>query len=82
MKKYWFTTKRYGWGWTPATWQGWAIILIYCAAITKIFFAIDSQSHSVSDTLFGVAPICIVLTILLILICYLKGEKPRWRWGD
>jgi hypothetical protein len=22
-----------------------------------------------------------LLTLLLIGICYLKGEKPRWRWG-
>jgi uncharacterized membrane protein YhaH (DUF805 family) len=21
------------------------------------------------------------MVLLLILICYLKGEKPRWRWG-
>ena len=22
------------------------------------------------------------LTVVLILICYLKGERPRWRWGE
>jgi hypothetical protein len=22
------------------------------------------------------------LSLLLVLICWLKGEKPRWRWGD
>jgi hypothetical protein len=21
------------------------------------------------------------LSIILIVICYFKGEKPRWRWG-
>ena len=26
---------------------------------------------------------CIVaLTALLIAICWLKGEPPRWRWGE
>ena len=24
--KYWFKAKTYGYGWTPATWQGWGII--------------------------------------------------------
>jgi len=23
-----------------------------------------------------------VLTLVLVLICWLKGEPPRWRWGD
>ena len=23
----------------------------------------------------------LVLVLVLIIICYLKGEKPRWRWG-
>jgi hypothetical protein len=22
-----------------------------------------------------------VLTVLLVAICWLKGEPPRWRWG-
>ena len=22
-----------------------------------------------------------ILVVLLIVICLLKGEKPRWRWG-
>jgi len=22
------------------------------------------------------------LTVLLIAICWVKGEPPRWRWGD
>lgn len=24
----------------------------------------------------------VVLTAVLIWICWLKGEPPRWRWGD
>ncbi len=24
--KYWFKAKNYGWGWYPATWQGWLIL--------------------------------------------------------
>jgi hypothetical protein len=23
----------------------------------------------------------VVLVILLIIICYIKGEKPKWQWG-
>jgi len=27
MAEYWFKPKRYGYGATPATWQGWAVTL-------------------------------------------------------
>jgi hypothetical protein len=26
---------------------------------------------------------CVVaLSVVLMLVCWLKGEPPRWRWGD
>ncbi len=77
----WFKAKRYGYGWTPCTWQGWAILLAYCFAIVSCFVVIDRSSHSASDTLFVFIPFTIFLTILLIILCVKKGEKPRWRWG-
>jgi hypothetical protein len=24
----------------------------------------------------------LLMGLLLVAICYLKGEPPRWRWGD
>ncbi len=26
---YWFKRKLYGWGWTPAKWQGWVVVLAF-----------------------------------------------------
>jgi hypothetical protein len=23
-----------------------------------------------------------VMTVLLVVVCYAKGEPPSWRWGD
>ena len=77
---YWFKRKLYGWGWTPATWQGWAVITIYILAVLSFAFTIDDKA-SVREVLFtGTLPITL-LTITLIRICYKKGEKPRWTWG-
>lgn len=78
---YWFKAKLYGWGWTPATWQGWLVVLLFITLILLNFYYIDTRSHSVSDTLLNVVPRTAILIILLILICYLTGEKPRWQWG-
>jgi hypothetical protein len=27
----WFGPKRWGWGWSPASWQGWAVTLLFGA---------------------------------------------------
>jgi hypothetical protein len=74
---YWFPAKRYGWGWGfPATWQGWLVIAIYVALIGAGAAVI---SPSIRPVLF--AAYLTVLSLLLIAVCWMKGEPPRWRWG-
>ena len=80
--KLWFKAKRYGWGWYPVSWEGWIIILIYTFIMVKIFLSIDMNSHSGSDTLINFAIPFIVLTSILLTICYKKGEIPGWHWGE
>lgn len=78
---YWFRKKLWGWGWTPATWQGWAVLVGFVAVVFLNFYRIDTASHSASDTLTAFVPETLLLTILLIIICWKKGEKPSWQWG-
>lgn len=82
MNKRWFKAKTYGYGWYPASWQGWAIIITYISLVIQFFQLIDKNSHSVSDTLIGMVIPFVLLTILLLFIAYGTGEKPRWRWGN
>jgi hypothetical protein len=75
--KYWFPGKRYGWGWGfPAVWQGWVVLVTYVVLLIvgarwvlpvygTLIFAIYVASLSVG----------------LLIICWLKGERPTWRWG-
>jgi len=79
--KIWFKAKLYGWGWYPCTWQGWAIILFFAIAEILLFKIINYSSHSASDTLINFVPFAFLLIIVLVIICYIKGERPRWRWG-
>ncbi len=54
MLRGWF--KPWGWIYRPLRWQGFVVValaLIFCA---QVFVAVDSRSHSVSDTLYGVFP--------------------------
>jgi uncharacterized membrane protein YhaH (DUF805 family) len=81
---YWFKAKLYGWGWTPARWQGWLVIIVYIALVLTIALkgeeSIPGNPDSGTNFLVFALPI-IILTALLIFICYKKGEKPRWQWG-
>lgn len=54
MKTSWF--KRWGWFYVPTSWPGVIITLAALAFCIQAFTAVDRNSHSVSDTLYGVFP--------------------------
>jgi hypothetical protein len=76
-KQYWFPAKRYGWGWgMPDTWQGWLVILGFAlSAVVGIF--LFPPEHDVG----GFVLYFTGITVVLIGVCYAKGEPPAWRWG-
>jgi hypothetical protein len=74
--RYWFPAKRYGWGWgPPITWQGWAILVAFLVLIAVGAAVIPKHS------LAGFITYAVVLSVLLVGVCWWKGEPPRWRWG-
>jgi hypothetical protein len=81
---YWFKRKLYGWGWTPAKWEGWFVIFLYILLILGLVLIrekdIPGNPDSGSNFLTLALPI-IVLTVLLLIVAYKKGEKPKWQWG-
>ena len=81
MKKLWFKNKTYGYGWTPASWEGWLSLFVYIVLLTIIVLNADQNSHSGSDTIYGSLIPVVLLTGLFLLLCYKKGEKLKWRWG-
>lgn len=80
-RKLWFKAKRYGWGWYPCTWQGWAVLLMFVFVLFVNTTYLNNHAHSNSDFLTQFFPQTYVLTVFLIIICAATGEKPRWRWG-
>jgi len=79
-ERYWFKRKLYGWGWTPATWQGWLITLIYIVLIFSFALTLDENSSDREVAFTFLLPL-ILLTTTLMYIAYKKGESPRWQWG-
>ncbi len=77
--KTWFPAKTQGWGWgMPHSWQGWLVLLTYMITVVVVSIMRDAGALSTSIWLFAV----LTLTALLIAVFYLKGEKPKWRWGE
>lgn len=75
--KYWFPAKRYGWGWgAPSTWQGWLVLGIYLTVVVTValLFSPETQPAIYISSL-------VVASLVLALVCWLKGEPTRWRWG-
>jgi hypothetical protein len=72
--QYWFPAKRRSWGWGPPTaWQGWAVLVGILGA--NIVAAVALLPVHVAGFL------CFVLasSLLMLLICSVKGEPPAWR---
>ena len=77
-RRFWFPAKRYGWGWgVPTIWQGWAVLaafvmLLVVGAVTFL----PSQRHG------AFVAYSALLSLLLVAVCWVKGEPPKWRWGE
>ena len=75
--KYWFPAKKYGWGWgLPSVWQGWVTLVSYLGSIALSVYFFPPEEKLVLF-IFSI----IVLSVLLIVICWIKGEPPKLRWG-
>lgn len=77
----WFKRKTYGYGWVPATREGWLVIFIYTLFII-LFFSNLKDFESNIDVFLKVVIPTLLSTVILLLICYKKGESPRWQWGE
>lgn len=79
--QYWFKAKQYGWGWYPATWQGWLTTLLFVlSVIVASWLLLGDEPESYTPVLWYVLWVALSIGVTLS-ICYKKGEKPRWRWG-
>ena len=83
--KLWFKAKNYGWGWTPASWEGWAAtglqaLLFALGMVVFMRFMATDPANAMGGVLLFLAWNG-VLAGGLIWLCFAKGEAPEWRWG-
>jgi hypothetical protein len=74
---YWFPAKRYGWGWgLPTVWQGRLVFIAFFVLVALAVYVFPPARN-----LAAFLASTVVLVIVLLAVCYAKGEPPSWRWG-
>lgn len=80
---YWYKRRRYGWGWVPVAWQGWAT-LAGCLGgilIAAVVLLDDEPRNTWTGNSWEFLGVAAILVLLILLSCYVRGPKPKWRWG-
>lgn len=72
----WFKPKLYGLGAFPATWQGWALTLVYVGVMGGLGVMQDGAPDALWWAIVSIA------TLVFVVIAWRKTEGGwRWRWG-
>lgn len=81
MNTYWFKPKRYGYGATPVTWEGWAATGI-AIAIIMIASVMVSDPSRVTPAGWFIWAATIGLTVAVLWIISVRKTEGAWRWGN
>jgi hypothetical protein len=66
--KVWFGPRRYGWGWSPVSWEGWAVMAAYVVGVLVVV-PLAARGTTAALALVGV-------TAALMAVCVVKGTAP------
>jgi hypothetical protein len=82
MAEYWFKPKRYGYGATPVTWQGWAVTLgtVLVMVAASLYLRLTEQHYWALAVMFAFDAAAL-FTLFVVSRRRTNGEW-RWRWGD
>jgi len=63
----------------PVSLAGWLVSLLVLAFCAQVFWFVDSRSHSVTDTLYGIFPYCVPAMLALAWLADRTGAHPAQR---
>jgi len=78
--RYWFKRKLYGWGWTPATIEGWLTLVVFLVLVVFLAWRAENIILVGMDVFWQLVLPLVASVTALIFICYKTGEAPRWQW--
>ncbi|MCC5829989.1 MAG: hypothetical protein JJU36_11130 [Phycisphaeraceae bacterium] len=68
--RYWFVPKTWGWGWQPATWEGWVTVLIWVLVVIPLGAVI-----AVVDIVWFLVFMAAMVAVLLAICRYKSGPS-------
>jgi hypothetical protein len=82
--RYWFRPKSYGYGATPATWEGWTVTFAGVAVVVVSTWYLLARHAKAAPGDWTVWTIVVTVTVaVLVAVSYCKTDGPwRWRWGS
>ena len=84
---YWFKQRRFGYGSTPVTWQGWVAVVAFpviCVALALILFVFDAPPGGPGGTRI-VLFLVLIAAATLAFVAFVRKKTEgtwRWRWGE
>jgi hypothetical protein len=81
MPRYWFRQKRFGYGATPNTWQGWLFTIAGAVLTLAVIIAADFQRDNATRLLLIVVGLPLIL-VPTVLISHAKTEGGWVRSGS
>jgi len=87
--QYWFKPKVFGYGASPTTWEGWAVVVAYCAvvALMTLMVVIAAEPGKASVGVFWMlwAVWLVVVGVATAILAVVSKRRTdgewRWRWG-
>lgn len=73
--KIWFKRKRFGWGWYPASWEGWLVTVVYIALVVGFTMTIPENATFKELAVRLFLPLAL-LTIAFIRVVCKTSETP------
>jgi hypothetical protein len=81
MTEYWFKPRRFGYGVTPITWQGWLVTVATLIVVVGSAMMVP-QFADKTRWAFIIVPIDLLAIVALLIVSRLKTDGEwRWRWG-
>jgi hypothetical protein len=80
MTAYWFKPKRYGYGATPVTWEGWAVTLgtVIAMVVVSLCLRLTERNYWALAAVFAFD--AAALFALFVVVRRKTDGEWRWRW--
>ena len=84
MTHYWFRPRRYGYGATPVTWEGWALTVGVAGVVILSIVAMNllADRSNVVAWLVWVVFVAVVAFLMVQISRQRTDGEWRWRWGQ